>query len=111
MALSKDQEEIYKKAMEAAKKELDSVDEKMQEEIQKARQRLAELQDSKKQLRQVYEGTAQLLGVEVEPEEDEQELGGSEEADEDNADPKTGKQESKGDGNPEGSDASQAHSA
>ena len=76
MALSKDQEEIYRKAMEAAKKELDSVDGKMQEEIQKARQRLAELQESKKHYRQIYEGTALLLGLEVEPEE-ENNLGGS----------------------------------
>jgi len=70
MALNKEQEDIYRKAMEEAKKELDSVDEKMQEEIQKARQRLAELQESKKHYRQIYEGTAQLLGVEVVPEEE-----------------------------------------
>lgn len=70
MALNKEQEEIYKKAMEEAKKELDGVDAKMQEEIQNARQRLAELQESKKHFRQIYEGTALLLGVEVEPEEE-----------------------------------------
>ncbi|MBN1222995.1 MAG: hypothetical protein JXB23_07080 [Candidatus Aminicenantes bacterium] len=69
MALKKEQEEIYRKAMDEAKKELDSVDEKMQEEIQKARQQLAELQESKKHYRQIYEGTAQLLGIDVEPEE------------------------------------------
>jgi hypothetical protein len=68
--LNKEQEEIYRKAMEAAKKELDSVDENMQEEIQKARQRLAELQESKKHYRQIYEGTALLLGLKVEPEEE-----------------------------------------
>jgi hypothetical protein len=107
MALSKDQEEIYRKAMDAAKKELDSVDEKMQEEIQKARQRLADLQESKKQHRQIYEGTALLLGIEVEPEEDEKELGGSDEADEDKSDAKAGK-ESKEDGKEDSSEAAQA---
>jgi hypothetical protein len=70
MALNKEQEEIYKKAMDEAKKELDGVDSKMQEEIQKARQKLAELQESKKHYRQIYEGTALLLGIEVEPEEE-----------------------------------------
>ncbi|MGD9347219.1 MAG: hypothetical protein PVH84_15240 [Candidatus Aminicenantes bacterium] len=70
MALNKEQEEIYKKAMDEAKKELDSVDSKMQEEIQKARQKLAELQESKKHYRQIYEGTALLLGIQVEPEEE-----------------------------------------
>lgn len=70
MALNKEQEEIYKKAMDAAKKELDNVDSNMQEEIQKARQKLAELQESKKHYRQIYEGTALLLGIEVEPEEE-----------------------------------------
>jgi hypothetical protein len=70
MALNKEQEEIYKKAMDEAKKELDNVDSNMQEEIQKARQKLAELQESKKHYRQIYEGTALLLGIEVEPEEE-----------------------------------------
>lgn len=111
MALSKDQEEIYKKAMEAAKKELDSVDENMQEEIQKARQRLAELQDSKKQLRQVYEGTAQLLGLEIEPEEDEKELEGAEETDKDKPDSNADKQESEGDDQADDNQATQAQTA
>jgi len=92
MALSKDQEEIYRKAMEAAKRELDSVDEKMQEEIQKARQRLAELQESKKHYRQIYEGTALLLGLEVEPEE-ENSLGGSKAKDKNKTKEKRGSEE------------------
>ena len=93
MAINKEQEEIYRKAMEEAKKELDSVDGKMQEEIQKARQRLADLQESKKHYRQIYEGTAQLLGIEVEPEE-ENNLAASEEEDKGDAkDKKEGEDE------------------
>jgi hypothetical protein len=111
MALSKDQEEIYKKAMEAAKKELDGVDEKMQAEIQKARQRLAELQESKKQHRQIYEGTALLLGIEVEPEADDKELGESEEKDEAKPDSKAEKGETKGDDKSDSSQATQAQTA
>jgi len=82
MALNKEQEEIYKKAMDEAKKELDSVDSNMQEEIQKARQKLAELQDSKKHYRQIYEATALLLGIKVEPEE-KSDLSSEEQPDED----------------------------
>jgi len=111
MALSKDQEEIYKKAMEAAKKELDSVDEKMQEEIQKARQKLADLQESKRQFRQIYEGTAQLLGLEVEPEEETNELAESEETDEENPDLTGKSKEASEDDDAESSETAQAQSA
>jgi uncharacterized membrane-anchored protein YhcB (DUF1043 family) len=65
MALTKDQEELYRKTMDEAKAQLDTIDEEMEKEIQKARERLAKLQDSKRSFRQLYEGAAQLLGVKV----------------------------------------------
>jgi ElaB/YqjD/DUF883 family membrane-anchored ribosome-binding protein len=70
MSLSKEQEELYKKTMDEAKKQLEGIDGEMEKELQKARERLAKLQESKKSFRQVYVGTAELLGVEVEIEED-----------------------------------------
>jgi len=70
MALTKEQEELYRKTMEEAKKQLEQIDSDMAKEIQKIRQKLAELQESKKSFRQIYEGAAQLLGIEVEPEEE-----------------------------------------
>ena len=102
MALNKEQEEIYKKAMNEAKKELDSAESKMQEEIQKARQKLADLQESKKHYRQIYEGTALLLGVEVEPEE-ESELPQAEQATEE-------KKEKEGEDDSDKAEAAQAQS-
>jgi phage shock protein A len=72
MALTKEQEELYRKTMEEAKKQLEQIDGDMAKEIQKIRQKLAELQESKKSFRQLYEGAAQLLGIEVEPEEEEE---------------------------------------
>lgn len=72
MALTKEQEELYRKTMEEAKKQLEQIDGDMAKEIQKIRQKLAELQESKKSFRQIYEGAAQLLGIEVEPEEEEE---------------------------------------
>lgn len=69
MPLTKEQEELYKKTMNQAKAQLETIDEEMEREIQKAREKLARLQESKRAFRQVYEGAAVLLDVEFEPEE------------------------------------------
>lgn len=66
MALTKEQEELYRKTMEEAKAQLETIDDEMEKEIQKARERLAKLQESKRSFRQLYEGAARLLGVKVE---------------------------------------------
>ena len=76
MALTKDQEELYRKTMEEAKAQLETIDEEMEKEIQKARERLAKLQESKRSFRQLYEGAARLLGLKIE---DENAEGGSSE--------------------------------
>ena len=65
MPPSKEQEDLYRKAMDEAKTELESIDTKMEEEIQKTRERLAKLQESKKYYRQIYEGIAKLLGEDI----------------------------------------------
>lgn len=70
MGLSKEQEELYKRTMEEVKRQLDNIDEDVEKELQKVRKRLAELQDAKKNLKMVYEGTAKLLGIELETEEE-----------------------------------------
>jgi len=71
MALSKDQEELYRRTMDDVKKQLDSIDDDVEKELQKVRKRLAELQESKKNLKMIYEGTAKLLGIELPSEEEE----------------------------------------
>ncbi len=70
MALTKEQEQFYKKTMEETKKQLEEIDSQMEKELQKIREKLAELQVAKKSLRQIYEATAKLLGVESELEEE-----------------------------------------
>ncbi len=70
MGLSKEQEELYKRTMEEVKRQLDNIDDDVEKELQKVRKRLAELQDAKKNLKMVYEGTAKLLGIELETEEE-----------------------------------------
>lgn len=66
MALSKEQEELYRKTMQEAKAQLETIDDEMEKEIQRARERLARLQESKRSFRQLYEGAARLLGEDIE---------------------------------------------
>jgi ElaB/YqjD/DUF883 family membrane-anchored ribosome-binding protein len=72
MSLTKEQEDLYKKTMEQAKNQLDGIDGEMEKELQKARERLAKLQESKKSFKQIYVGTAELLGIEAEIEDEDE---------------------------------------
>jgi len=71
MGLSKEQEELYRRTMDEVKRQLDNLDEEVEKELQKVRKKLAELQESKKSLKMVYEGTAKLLGIELQSEDEE----------------------------------------
>jgi hypothetical protein len=77
MSLTKEQEDLYKKTMNEAKSQLDGIDGEMEKELQKARERLAKLQESKKSFKQIYVGTAELLGIEVEIEDDDEDSASS----------------------------------
>jgi phage shock protein A len=66
MALNKEQEELYRRTIEDVKRQLNSIDAEVERELQKVRDRLAQLQESKKSLKMVYEGMAKLLGIELE---------------------------------------------
>lgn len=72
MPLTKEQEELYKKTMEEAKTQFENIDAEMEQEIQKTREILANLQASKKHFQQIYEATANLLGIKVELSNDDQ---------------------------------------
>jgi len=71
MALNKEQEELYKRTMDEAKRQLETIDAQIEIELQKVREKLAELQESKRSFKMIYEGTAKLLGLEVGPEDEE----------------------------------------
>ncbi len=73
MALNKNQEELYKKTMDEAKAQLETIDEEMEKVILNAREKLAGLQDSKRSFKQLYEGASRLLGIKIEIEEEQQE--------------------------------------
>jgi hypothetical protein len=70
MSLNKEQEELYKRTMDEVKRQLDGIDAQVEQELQKVRERLAHLQESKKSLKMVFEGTAKLLGIEPELDEE-----------------------------------------
>ncbi|MBC7365026.1 MAG: hypothetical protein H5U07_10905 [Candidatus Aminicenantes bacterium] len=70
MAISKEQEELYKKTMEDVKAQLAAIDAEVEKELQRVRQTLAQLQEQKKSLKMVYEGIAKLLGMESDLEEE-----------------------------------------
>ena len=73
MSLNKEQENLYRRTMEEAKKQLDGIDAEMEKEIQIAREKLAKLQESKKSFKQIYEAGAKLLGIEIETEKEDKE--------------------------------------
>jgi uncharacterized protein YoxC len=66
--MNKDSEGLFRKTMEDVKKQMDLIDEQVEAELQKVREKLADLQEEKKNLRMVYEGTAKILGIEIEGE-------------------------------------------
>ena len=71
MPLSKEQDDLYRKTMDEAKRQLDGIDALVEKELQKVREKLADLQQAKKSFKMIYEGTAKLLGVPTETDEDE----------------------------------------
>jgi len=72
MPLSKEQEDLYRKTMDEAKRQLDGIDSQVEKELQKVREKLADLQQAKKSFKMIYEGTAKLLGIETEADEEEE---------------------------------------
>ena len=69
--------------MDEAKIQFENIDADMEQEIQKTREILANLQASKKHFQQIYEATANLLGVEVELNNDDQDANLSDGSNED----------------------------
>jgi len=66
MTLDKEQTALYRKTMDQAKNQLDGVDSEMEEELEKTRAALVDLQETKKLIQKIYECTAVILGVDAE---------------------------------------------
>ena len=63
--------------MDEVKKQIDDIDGQIESEIQKVRERLADFQQAKKSLQQVYKGMAKLLGLESDVEDEDAEVDAS----------------------------------
>ncbi len=60
--------------MQEVRKQLGAIDAQIERELQIVREKLAALQESKKSYRLILEGTAKLLGLETDLEEDEEKI-------------------------------------
>lgn len=63
MTLTKDQELVFQKTMDETRKQLDSIDSQVEQEIQRVREKLAQIQESQKSFKIIYEEIAKLLGI------------------------------------------------
>ena len=66
MALSNEQTEYYQTVLKTTRQEIDKQSARMEEELSRVKERLAELQTATNALKQIYDGTCKILGVENE---------------------------------------------
>lgn len=72
MPLSKDQQQFYQHTLEMTRKQIDDLNQQIETELAKVKERLADLQNAKNAAKQIYDGACKILGVEndLEKEED-----------------------------------------
>ena len=70
MALSNEQTEYYQTVLKTTRQEIDKQSARMEEELSKVKERLAELQNAKNAAKQIYDGACKILGVENDLEEE-----------------------------------------
>ena len=72
MALSKDQDQFYRQTLEMTRKQINDLNDQIEQELSKVKDRLAELKNSKDAAKQIYDGVCKILGVENDLEKEEQ---------------------------------------
>jgi len=70
MALSKDQTELYRRTLEMTRRQIAELDAQIEEELSRAKERLAGLQSARDAARQIYDGACKMLGIENDLEND-----------------------------------------
>ena len=63
MALSKEQTDFFQTTLEMTKKQIGELNEQIEAELAKVKERLAELQNAKNAAKQIYDGACKMLGV------------------------------------------------
>ncbi len=71
MPLSKDQADFYRHTLEMTRKQIDDLNEQIEQELSKVKDRLAELKNAKDAAKQIYDGVCKILGVENDLEKEE----------------------------------------
>lgn len=61
--MTSEQKARYEAMRQMAKDELDHLDQELGEEVHRAKQRIEELQSTKKVIKQIYDDTCSLLGI------------------------------------------------
>lgn len=74
MSLNDQQRQFYENTLQVTKSEIEELDQLIEEELAKVKDRLAELQSAKKAARQMYDAACLRLGIpnELEAEEDDE---------------------------------------
>ena len=63
MTLTPEQRASYESMLNVTRKEIDELDQQIEEELAKVKERLADLQNAKKASRQIYDGICLRLGI------------------------------------------------
>lgn len=69
--LKNEDKSFYESTMKEAKKKIEIIDAKVEEELARVKQLISELQEQKKAVRQIYDGAAVILNARNEFEEEE----------------------------------------
>ena len=64
MGLTDEQTKVYKQTLEVTRTQIDELNEQIEEELAKVKERLADLQARKNAARQIYDGACRMLGIE-----------------------------------------------
>lgn len=72
MALNDQQKQLYETTLTTARQQIAEIDQAIEEELAKVKDRLAELQNRKKAARGMYDSACLMLGVPNELEEDDE---------------------------------------
>ena len=75
MAPSKEQTQFYQQTLEMTRRQISDLNNQIEEELAKVKERLAELQNAKNAAKQIYDGACKILGVENDLEKEEEDLG------------------------------------
>ena len=75
--MSQDSNSFYESTLREAKKQIEIIDAKIEEELARVKDTINGLQEQKKAVRQIYDGAALVLGVKNDFEEEEEAKGDS----------------------------------